>query len=50
MYIERVQDADVGNKWNQVMAANVLLVGPVLVIYLFASQKIIQAFTYNGVK
>jgi len=50
MYIERVQDADVGNKWNQVMAANVLLVGPVLVIYLFASQKIIRAFTYNGVK
>lgn len=50
MYIERVQDADVGNKWNQVMAANVLLVGPVLVIYLFASQKIIAAFTYNGMK
>lgn len=50
MYIERVQDADVGNRWNQVMAANVLLVGPVLLVYFFASQKIIQAFTYNGVK
>lgn len=32
------------------MAGNVLLVLPVVVLYAFASKKIIQAFAYRGMK
>jgi len=48
--IERLKDAEQGLLWNNIMASNTLLVLPVLVIFLFASQKIIAAFTYKGVK
>ena len=37
-------------QWNSIMAGNVILILPVIVAYLFASKKIIKAFTYNGVK
>ena len=32
------------------MAANCILVVPVLIIFLFASKKIIEAFAYRGLK
>ena len=32
------------------MAANVILVIPILIIYLIAQDKIIKAFTYTGIK
>jgi sn-glycerol 3-phosphate transport system permease protein len=48
--IERIKSNEQGMQWNSIMAGNVLLVIPVIIIYLFASKKIIQAFTYNGVK
>lgn len=37
-------------EWNLIMAANVILVLPILIIYLFAQRKVIDAFTYSGVK
>jgi sn-glycerol 3-phosphate transport system permease protein len=48
--VERLKNAEQGLLWNNIMASNTLLVLPVVVIFLFASQKIIAAFTYKGVK
>ncbi len=48
--IERIQSNEQGVRWNSIMASNVLLVIPVIAVYLFASKKIIKAFTYNGMK
>lgn len=36
--------------WNQLMAGNMLLILPILVVYLFASKQIRKAFTYSGIK
>ena len=32
------------------MAGNCLLVLPILIVFIFASRKIIEGFTYRGVK
>ncbi len=48
--IERIKSAEQGLQWNSIMAGNVILIIPVIIAYLFASKKIIQAFTYNGMK
>lgn len=48
--IERLKDVEYGINWNILMAGNVLLVLPILVLFLFASRKIIEAFAYRGVK
>ena len=47
---ERLRDAEVGIHWNTLMAGNCLLVVPILVVFIFASRKIIEGFTYRGVK
>lgn len=48
--IEKLKDVEYGINWNIIMAGNVLLVLPILIIYIFASRKIIEAFAYKGVK
>lgn len=48
--IERLRDAEMGIHWNTLMAGNCLLVVPILVVFIFASRKIIEGFTYRGVK
>ena len=50
LYIEKIKDVEYGLQWNTIMAANFILVVPVLIVFLFASKKIIQAFAYNGMK
>ena len=50
MYIEKIKDVENGINWPNVMAANVILVVPVLVIFFFCSKKIIKAFGYSGIK
>ena len=50
MAVERLKDAEQGILWNNIMASNTILVVPVILVFLFASQKIIQAFSYKGVK
>ena len=37
-------------QWNLIMAGNLILVVPILIIYCFGSKQIIKAFTYNGIK
>lgn len=41
---------DQGIPWNTIMAANVIMLLPILIIYIFAQDKIIKAFTYSGIK
>ena len=48
--IERLRDAELGIRWNTLMAGNCLLVVPILIVFVFASRKIIEGFTYRGVK
>jgi sn-glycerol 3-phosphate transport system permease protein len=50
MYVEKIRDVEQGLDWSLIMAANCLLVVPVLIVFIFASKKIIQAFAYNGMK
>jgi sn-glycerol 3-phosphate transport system permease protein len=48
--IEKLKEIEYGIQWPQIMAGNTLLVLPVVILYIFASKKIIQAFAYRGVK
>lgn len=36
--------------WNKLMAANLFLIGPILLAYLLASKQIRKAFVYSGIK
>lgn len=48
--IEKLKDLDYGIVWPTIMAGNVILVLPVLLLFLFGSKKIISAMAYRGVK
>ena len=48
--ISLLKDADSLQRWNVIMAGNLLLVLPMLVLYIFASKKIRNAFVYSGIK
>ncbi len=50
LMIEKIRDEEFGINWNTIMASNFILVVPVIIIFLFASKKIIEAFAYRGVK
>ena len=38
------------SNWNIIMAGNVVLVLPILLVYLFSSKQIVKAFVYSGIK
>lgn len=48
--IEKLKDLDYGIVWPTIMAGNVILVLPVLLLFLFCSKRIISAMAYRGVK
>lgn len=48
--IDRLKDVEYGINWNILMAGNVILVLPILIIFVLASKKIIEVFAYKGVK
>lgn len=48
--IALLKDSDTLQRWNIIMAGNLLLVMPMLVLYIFASKKIRNAFVYSGIK
>lgn len=48
--IALLKDADTLQRWNVIMAGNLLLVLPMLLLYIFASKKIRNAFVYSGIK
>jgi len=36
--------------WPTIMAGNMIILLPVLIVFIFASKKIIAAMAYKGVK
>lgn len=48
--ISLLKDADSLQRWNVIMAGNLLLVLPMLLLYVIASKKIRNAFVYSGIK
>ncbi len=48
--ISLLKDADNLQRWNVIMAGNLLLVLPMLGLYVVASKQIRNAFVYSGIK
>ena len=48
--ITSLRMVDGGVAYNIVMAGNIILILPILVVYLMAQKQIIKGFTYMGVK
>jgi sn-glycerol 3-phosphate transport system permease protein len=48
--VARLKDTEGNLQWNLIMAGNLFLVLPILLIYLFASKYIINSFAYSGIK
>ncbi len=48
--VARLKDIEGDLQWNIIMAGNLFLVLPILVIYLFSSRYIINSFAYSGIK
>lgn len=48
--IAQLRDVENGLNWATLMAGNVLMMLPLMILFIFASQKIIATFAYRGVK
>jgi sn-glycerol 3-phosphate transport system permease protein len=48
--ISMLKESDGVSSWNLLMAANVVLVIPILIVYAFCSKYIVRAFVYSGIK
>jgi len=48
--ISKLREVDGGIAWNVLMAGNMILVIPILIVFFFAQRQIIRAFVYTGVK
>lgn len=45
--ISMLKETEGVNNWNILMAANVVLVIPILIVYAFCSKYIVKAFVYS---
>ncbi|HYM70018.1 MAG TPA: carbohydrate ABC transporter permease, partial [bacterium] len=43
-------DADLGNRWPELMAASVLIVAPIVVLFLIVQRQFVQGLTAYGLK
>lgn len=48
--ITMLRNVESGVAYNVVMAGNLLMLLPILIVYLLAQKQIIKAFSYTGVK
>ncbi|WP_223066356.1 carbohydrate ABC transporter permease [Paenibacillus caui] len=48
--IAKIREVEGVATWNILMAGNLILVLPILIVFFFAQRQIIRAFVYNGVK
>ncbi len=48
--ISMLRETEGISNWHIIMAGNVVLVIPILLVYLFCSRQIVKAFTYSGIK
>lgn len=48
--IAKIREVEGVATWNMLMAGNLILVAPILLVFFFSQRQIIRAFVYNGVK
>ncbi|GAB6932987.1 carbohydrate ABC transporter permease [Calditerricola satsumensis] len=48
--VAMLKESEGGVSWNLVMAGNVMLVLPILLLFFVAQRQIIRAFVYSGIK
>jgi len=48
--IAGLRDIETGSPWHLIMAGNVILVLPIIIIYILFNKQIINAFVYTGIK
>lgn len=48
--IAKIREVEGVTTWNILMAGNMILVAPILVVFFLSQRQIIKAFVYNGVK
>lgn len=48
--IAKLRETEGISNWHIIMAGNVMLVVPILIVYLFSSKQIVKAFVYSGIK
>jgi len=48
--IAKIREVDGGTAWHILMAGNMILVIPILIVFFLAQRQIIKAFVYTGVK
>lgn len=48
--VSMLKNTEGGASWNVLMAGNVILVLPILIVFVCAQRQIIRAFTYTGEK
>ncbi len=50
MGIAMLRETEGISNWHIIMAGNVVLVVPILIVYSFASKQIVKAFVHSGIK
>ncbi|MCS7462714.1 carbohydrate ABC transporter permease [Paenibacillus doosanensis] len=50
MGIAMLRETEGISNWHIIMAGNVVLVVPILIVYLLASKQIVKAFVHSGIK
>ncbi|MFC6332809.1 carbohydrate ABC transporter permease [Paenibacillus septentrionalis] len=48
--ISMLRETEGISNWHVIMAGNVILVIPILIVYIFCSKQIVKAFVYSGIK
>ncbi|MBD2869380.1 carbohydrate ABC transporter permease [Paenibacillus sp. IB182493] len=48
--IAKIREVEGVATWNTLMAGNLILVAPILLVFFLSQRQIIKAFVYNGVK
>ncbi|MCJ8014664.1 carbohydrate ABC transporter permease [Paenibacillus sp. KQZ6P-2] len=48
--IAKIREVEGVGTWNILMAGNMILVTPILIVFFLSQRNIIKAFVYNGVK
>ncbi|WP_407945087.1 carbohydrate ABC transporter permease [Paenibacillus glycinis] len=48
--IAKIREVEGVATWNVLMAGNLILVTPILIVFFLSQRQIIKAFVYNGVK
>lgn len=48
--VSMLKNTEGASSWNLIMAGNMILVLPILIVYCFCSKYIVSSFTYSGIK